>query len=217
MLAEQTRLWAQESWQLQGGSYTPLDCWDGLKQESYRNGSDSGSVERRLICTACRSLKPTETRDSTITRKLLGVSVSLKKFKKFLMDKRFLARTDHRPLDGLFKKAIPQSRTTIYVTWLLVWPNIPCTWRMKLFSWLALLLPRLWNVCMWRVFWRVFQKQMEMILYWTLFTHWTILDRLECLLVQSRLDSNGLFISEDVRDFFKTMDVPLLRTISGRR
>jgi hypothetical protein len=36
----------------------------------------------------------------------LGVSFALKKFRKFLMGNHFLVRTDHRSLDGLFKKAI---------------------------------------------------------------------------------------------------------------
>ena len=63
-------------------------------------------IERRLIYTASRSLKSAETRYSTIRRELLGVSFALKKFTKFLMGNHFLVRTDHRPLDGLFKKAI---------------------------------------------------------------------------------------------------------------
>ena len=36
----------------------------------------------------------------------MGVSFALKKFRKFLMGNHFLVRTDHRPLDGLLKKAI---------------------------------------------------------------------------------------------------------------
>jgi hypothetical protein len=63
-------------------------------------------IERRLIYTASRSLKSAETRYSTIRRELLGVSCGLKKFRKFLMGNHFLVTTDHRPLDGLFKKAI---------------------------------------------------------------------------------------------------------------
>ena len=63
-------------------------------------------IERRLIYTASRSLKSAETRYSTITREVLGVSFALKNFRKFLMGNHFLVRTDHRPLDGLFKKAI---------------------------------------------------------------------------------------------------------------
>jgi hypothetical protein len=63
-------------------------------------------IERRLIYTASRSLKFAETRYSTIRRELSSVSFALKKFRKFLMGNHFLVRTDHRPLDGLFKKAI---------------------------------------------------------------------------------------------------------------
>jgi len=63
-------------------------------------------IQRRLIYTASRSLKSAETRYSNIRRELLGVSFPLRKFRKFLMGNHFLVRTDHRPLDGLFKKAI---------------------------------------------------------------------------------------------------------------
>ena len=56
--------------------------------------------------TASRSLNSAETRCSIIRRELLGVSFALKKLKKFLMGNYFLVRTEHRPLNGLFKKAI---------------------------------------------------------------------------------------------------------------
>jgi len=63
-------------------------------------------IERMLIYTASTCLKSAETRYSTIRRELFGVSFALKKFRKYLMGNHFLLRTDHRPLDGLFKKAI---------------------------------------------------------------------------------------------------------------
>ena len=63
-------------------------------------------TERRLKYTASRSLKSAETRYSTRRRELLGVSFALKNFRKFLMGNHFLVRTDHRPWDGLFTKAI---------------------------------------------------------------------------------------------------------------
>jgi hypothetical protein len=77
-------------------------------------------IERRLIYTASRSLKPAETRYLTIRRELFGVSFALKKFRKFLMGNHFLVRTDNRTLDGLFKKAITSIEMKIYETWLLV-------------------------------------------------------------------------------------------------
>ena len=81
---------------------------DGRKQEGCRiqEVKTEEVFQRRLIYTASRSLKSAETRYSTITKELLGVSFALKNFRKFLMGNHFLVRTDHRPLDGLFKKAI---------------------------------------------------------------------------------------------------------------
>jgi len=81
---------------------------DGRKQEGCRiqEVKTEEVFQRRLIYTASRSLKSAETRYSTIRRELVGVSFALKKFRKFLMGNHFLVRTDHKPLDGLFKKAI---------------------------------------------------------------------------------------------------------------
>ena len=73
-----------------------------LVQEAVVNGVK----ERRLIYAASRSLKSAETRYSTIRRELLGVKFAITKFRKFLLGTHFIVRTDHRPLDGLFKKAI---------------------------------------------------------------------------------------------------------------
>jgi hypothetical protein len=60
-------------------------------------------IERRLIYAASRSFKGAETRYSTIRRELLAVVFALAKFRRFILHRQFVIRTDHRPLVGLPK------------------------------------------------------------------------------------------------------------------
>ena len=63
--------------------------------------------ERILIYSASRSLKSAETRYSTIRRELLGVVFAVvKKFRRFVLGRKFIVRTDHRPLLGLVRKPL---------------------------------------------------------------------------------------------------------------
>jgi hypothetical protein len=53
-----------------------------------------------------RSFKSAATRYSTIRRELLAVVFDMQKFRRFLVRRDFVIRTDHRPLEGLFKKPL---------------------------------------------------------------------------------------------------------------
>jgi len=68
--------------------------------------NEDGSKEKVLIYAASRSFKSAETRYSTIRRELLAVVFAVQKFRRFLIGRDFLIRTDHRPLVGLFKKPL---------------------------------------------------------------------------------------------------------------
>ena len=63
-------------------------------------------IERRLIYAASRSFKGAETRYSTIRRELLAVVFALAKFRRFILHRQFVIRTDHRPLVGLLEKPL---------------------------------------------------------------------------------------------------------------
>jgi hypothetical protein len=68
--------------------------------------NEDGTKEKVLIYAASRSFKSAETRYSTIRRELLAVVFAVQKFRRFLIGRDFLIRTDHRPLVGLFKKPL---------------------------------------------------------------------------------------------------------------
>jgi hypothetical protein len=67
---------------------------------------EEDDLERRLIYAASRSLNSAEINYSTIRRELKGISFALNKFRKFLQGRKFLVRTDHLPLKGVFSKGL---------------------------------------------------------------------------------------------------------------
>jgi hypothetical protein len=58
--------------------------------------------EGKIVCCKSRTLTDTERRYSTTERECLAVVWVLKKLRKYLLGRRFIVKTDHRPLEGLF-------------------------------------------------------------------------------------------------------------------
>jgi hypothetical protein len=53
------------------------------------------------VCCKSRSLVEAETRYSTIERECLAAQWLMKKLRRFLLGRKFVLRTDHKPLVGL--------------------------------------------------------------------------------------------------------------------
>ncbi|KAL1132795.1 hypothetical protein AAG570_010747 [Ranatra chinensis] len=65
--------------------------------------SQGTGTDERPVAFASKKLTPTETRYSTIERELLGIVWAVKNFRPYLLGKRFLIKTDHKPLVWVHK------------------------------------------------------------------------------------------------------------------
>lgn len=79
--------------------------------------------EERPVCFASKTLTAAERRYSQIDREGLALVFALKRFRYYLLGRPFVARTDHKPLLGLFGKEKP----------------IPCTANARIQRWALLL------------------------------------------------------------------------------
>ena len=78
--------------------------------------------QERPIYFASKKLSPAEERYSQIDKEGLALVVAVKKFRYFLLGRKFEARTDHKPLLGLFGKgkAIPINANARIQRWALL-------------------------------------------------------------------------------------------------
>ena len=61
------------------------------------------------IAFASKALTPSETRFANIERELLAVVYGFEKFLSFLYGRSFVVKTDHRPLEQIYKKNLMQA------------------------------------------------------------------------------------------------------------
>lgn len=76
----------------------------------YAIGSVLCNNDNRPIAFASRSLNKATIRYPTIEKELLAIVWSVKYFRPYLFGRRFIIRTDHKPLIYLFNQTNPSSR-----------------------------------------------------------------------------------------------------------
>lgn len=78
----------------------------------YAIGSVLCNSDNRPVAFASRSLNKAEIRYPTIEKELLAIVWSVKYFKPYLYGRKFIIKTDHKPLIYLFNMTNPSSRLT---------------------------------------------------------------------------------------------------------
>lgn len=78
----------------------------------YAIGSVLSNSDNKPVAFASRNLNKAELRYPTIEKELLAIVWSVKYFRPYLYGRKFIIRTDHKPLIYLFNMANPSSRLT---------------------------------------------------------------------------------------------------------
>lgn len=61
------------------------------------------------VAYASRSLTPTEVQYAQIEKEVLAIVFGMEKFETYLYGRKELVESDHKPLEAIFKKSLPNA------------------------------------------------------------------------------------------------------------
>ena len=92
-----------------------LACYDPEKDSVIQSDASLNGIgcllmqDGKPVCYASRLLSDTESRYSNIQRELLAACWSLERFSHYVFSKQVVVKTDHKPLERIWKKRIPSA------------------------------------------------------------------------------------------------------------